>query len=268
MIQPDKKLHNADFSSGVRSVERALELLEQLSASGGATLSQLARDTRLPVSTCHRLLTTLQGRGFVHYDHSSWRWVIGARALAVGATFANARDIVGLARRIMRRVARESGEIVNLGAASGDEILFLNRIDPHAPTMARSSSATFIPVHCSSIGKAILAGLHEREVQDIIGKAPLSSRTEKSITRRKHLLADLRVCGQRGFAVDDEENTPGLRCVAAPIFDEFCRPIAAISIAASTERLCGEHIGAFGRLVIAASRDITAACGGVAPQRH
>ncbi len=268
MGQSGKELSEADWGSGVRSVERALKLLEQLSASGGANLSQLARDTQLSVSTCHRLLTTLQGRGFVHYDRKSSWWVVGCRALAVGATFANARDLVGLARHIMVRATRESGEAVNLGAASGDEVLFLHRIDPHAPRKAGSSAISSIPAHCSSIGKAILAELHEYEIQNLIGTRPLISRTEKSITRSRQLLADLRQCGKRGFAIDDEENTVGLRCVAAPIFDEFCRPIAAISIAASAGRLDGEQIAAFGRIVAAAARDITAACGGTAPSNH
>jgi IclR family transcriptional regulator, acetate operon repressor len=257
---------DADFA-GVRSVERALKLLEHLSASGGANLSQLARDTRLSISTCHRLLTTLQGYGFVSYDRQSRDWVVGRRALAVGASFANTRDIVRTARPIMARAARESGEIVNLGAASGDRVLFLHRIDCHAPRTVGSTTISSIPVHCSSVGKAILAELHEHEIQDFIGARPLASCTEKSITRPKQLLADLRNCAKRGFAIDDEENTLGLRCVAAPIFDEFCRPMAAVSIAASAKRLDNEQVAVFGRIVAAAARDTTIACGGMTPSR-
>jgi DNA-binding IclR family transcriptional regulator len=156
-----KMLTNADSNGSVRSVDRALQLLEQLSASRGANLSQLARDTGLAVSTCHRLLTTLQGRGFVHYERKSARWAVGSRALAVGASFANARDLVGLARPIMDRAARESGEIVNLGAAADYDVLFLYRINPRAPTRMSPPAAERIPIHCSSIGKAILAALRE-----------------------------------------------------------------------------------------------------------
>jgi IclR family transcriptional regulator, acetate operon repressor len=252
----------------VRSVERALLLLEHLSATGGINLSQLARDTQLSVSTCHRLLTTLQGRGFVRYDRTSWQWLVGPRALAVGAAFADARDLVGLARPIMVRAARESGQVVNLGVTSGGDIAFLHRIDPGAPRTPCGPIVASIPVHCSSIGKAILAGLHEREVRDLIVTRGLASRTAKSITQAKQLFADLRHCEKRGFAIDDEENTVGLRCVAAPIFDEFCRPAAAVSIAAAADRLDSEHIAAFGRIVRAAADDITRAYGGSVPVRH
>jgi IclR family transcriptional regulator, acetate operon repressor len=267
MGELSKSGRGADLGA-VRSVERALLLLEHLSATGGVNLSQLARDTRLSVSTCHRLLTTLQGCGFVRYDRASWQWLVGPRALAVGATFAHARDLVGLARPIMIRAARESGQIVNLGVASGADVAFLHRIDPNATKAPGGPVVSSIPVHCSSIGKAILAGLQEREVRDLIEAQGLPSRTEKSITRAKQLFADLRHSEKRGFAIDDEENTIGLRCVAAPIFDEFCRPAAAVSIAASVNRLDGEQIAAFGRIVRSAADDITRAYGGAVPVRH
>jgi IclR family acetate operon transcriptional repressor len=255
-------------SDAVRSVERALLLLEHLSAKRGINLSQLARDTRLSVSTCHRLLTTLQGRGFVRYDRTSCHWLVGHRALTVGASFAQARDLVGLARPIMIRAARESGQVVNLGVNSGAEVAFLHRVDPSAPKAPCGPVVSSIPVHCSSIGKAILAGLQEREVRDLIETEGLRSRTAKSITHVKQLFADLKHSERRGFAIDDEENTIGLRCVAAPIFDEFCRPAAAVSIAAPVERLCDDQIAAFGRIVRVAAHDITEAFGGSLPTSH
>jgi IclR family acetate operon transcriptional repressor len=220
------------------------------------------------VSTCHRLLTTLQGRGFVRYDRTSWQWLVGYRALAVGATFAEARDLVNLARPIMVRAARESGQMVNLGVTSGAAVAFLHRVDPRAPNTPSHLVMSSIPVHCSSIGKAILAGLQQREVRELIETEGLPPRTAKSITHVKQLFADLKHCEKRGFAIDDEENTVGLRCVAAPIFDEFFRPAAAVSIAASAERLDGERIVTFGRIVRAAANDITRAYGGAVPTSH
>jgi IclR family acetate operon transcriptional repressor len=268
MAEPSKRRGNANLDA-VRSVERALLLLEQLAAGRGVNLSQLARETRLSVSTCHRLLTTLQGRGFVLYDRTSWQWHVGHRALAVGASFAQARDLVGLARPIMIRAARQSGgQVVNLGVTSGADVAFLHRVDPSLAKTSCGPVVSSIPVHCSSIGKAILAGLQEREVRDLIEQEGLPSRTTKSITHAKQLFADLKHSQRRGFAIDDEENTVGLRCVAAPIFDEFCRPAAAVSIAAPVERLNGEQIAAFGGIVRAAANDITKAYGGSLPVSH
>jgi IclR family acetate operon transcriptional repressor len=94
---------------------------------------------------------------------------------------------------------------------------------------------------------------------------PLLPLTERSITRQRQLLTDLRHSRNRGFALDDEENTVGLRCVAAPIFDEFRRPKAAVSIAASAGRLNNEQVAILGRMVAASASEITAACGGSAP---
>ena len=131
-----KTLINADSSWRRQSVDRALQLLERLAACGGANLSQLARDTCSAVSTCHRLLTALQGRGFVHDDRRVAQWAVGSRALAVGTSFANARDLVAFARHAMEQAARESGETVNLAAASRNDVLSLCRINPRVPAGA------------------------------------------------------------------------------------------------------------------------------------
>jgi IclR family transcriptional regulator, acetate operon repressor len=258
---------NRTEGGGVRSVERALRLLEEISALGGANLTRLARETGFSLSTCHRLLTTLQGRGFVQWNRASGYWLMGARTLAVGASFANARNLVALARHIMLRTARETGATVNLGAAAGQDVLFIQRVDSTNAGSTRPWDRS-IPLHCSSIGKALLAGLPEREVVDLIGTRTLAACTENSITQPKRLLAQLRQCGRRGFAVDDQENTIGLRCVAAPIFDEFRRPVAALSIAAPANRLDGEQIARFAGIITAAAREITLAYGGEQPITH
>jgi IclR family acetate operon transcriptional repressor len=266
MDQRDRK---GDRSAiGVRSVERALRLLEQISTGDGASLSQLARATGLSVSTCHRLLTTLQSHGFVHFQRQGSQWRIGHRTLAVGVAFSRVRDLVGLAHHVMSRLARESGELVNLGTRSDNSIVFLHRVNLHHTGMSNATARPAIPAHCSSIGKAILSTMDEDSVREEMAGLALVPLTEKSITHRKRLLADLRHCRDRGFAFDDEENTVGLRCVAAPIFDEFRRPNAAVSIAAPVGRLNDEQVAIFGRMVAVAASEITAACGGSLPEGY
>jgi IclR family acetate operon transcriptional repressor len=268
MIRREKRGGRSRSAIGVRSVERALRLLEQLSAGDGANLSQLARETELSISTCHRLLTTLQSHGFVRFERTGAQWLIGHRTLAVGVAFSRARDLVGLAHHVMARLARESGELVNLGTMSDNSIVFLDRINPRCSGVSNPTARPAIPAHCSSIGKAILSTLHDDVVREDMTGRRLLPLTEKSITHQRQLLADLRHSRDRGFALDDEENTVGLRCVAAPIFDEFRRPKAAVSIAASVGRLNDEQIAIFGRMVAAAATEITTACGGSAPNRH
>jgi IclR family transcriptional regulator, acetate operon repressor len=255
-------------ATGVRSVERALRLLEQISMSDGANLSQLALETGLSISTCHRLLTTLQSHGFVQFQRQGSQWRIGHRTLAVGVAFSRARDLVGLAHHVMSRLARESGELVNLGTMSNSSIVFLHRVNLHSTGTSNATARPAIPAHCSSIGKAILSTMHNDDVREEMAGLALVPLTEKSITHRKRLFADLRNCRDRGFAFDDEENTVGLRCVAAPIFDEFRQPKAALSIAAPVGRLNDEQVAIFGRMVAAAAGEITIACGGSAPKEH
>ena len=266
MIRREKSGDRSQSAIGVRSVERALRLLEQLSAGDGANLSQLARETELSISTCHRLLTTLQSHGFVQFERNGSQWMIGHRTLAVGVAFSRVRDLVGIAHNVMSRLARETGELVNLGTMTDNDIVFLHRIDPRRSAASNPAARSAIPAHCSSIGKAILSTLHDDAVREDMAGRPLLPLTERSITHQRQLLADLRHSRDRGFALDDEENTVGLRCVAAPIFDEFRRPKAAVSIAASAGRLNDEQVAIFGRMVAAAASEITAACGGSAPK--
>jgi IclR family transcriptional regulator, acetate operon repressor len=255
-------------AGNVRAVVRALRLLECLAAARRSKLTALAQEMGLSVSTCHRLLTTLQAQGFVRFEKKSACWEVGHRALAVGANFANARDLVALAHPFMLRAAGETRAIVNLGATAGADCIFLHRVDPAIQAGASVAGVGAIPAHCSSIGKAILASFHESEVRELIRGEGLSSRTEKSITNRRQLLADLRTSERRGFALDDQENTVGLRCVAAPIYNEFRRPVAAISLAAPASSLSDDQIPVFGQVVAAAAREITVAYGGAPPAIH
>jgi IclR family acetate operon transcriptional repressor len=257
----------SDASGSVRAVDRALSLLEAVAVqTGGIGLSHLARTVGFPVSTVHRLLVTLQSRGFVRFDSRSGLWSIGRTALMVGANFAHTRDIVAAAKPVMERIGVESGELVNLGVLEDRRVVFLSRYDPSARRSSPPRTNQPIPAHCSSIGKAIMANLPDRELHPIVHERALAAVTPKSMVRPQVLLSAFCKARQTGFAIDDEENTIGLRCVAAPIFDEYRRPVAAVSIAAPAQRLKEERLAVFGGMVSSAAQRITVAYGGLIPR--
>jgi IclR family acetate operon transcriptional repressor len=251
----------------VRAVERALALLEAMGDEArGIGLSDLARKVGVPISTVHRLLVTLQGRGFVRYDQRAGVWGIGRTALAVGANFAETRNLMASAKPIIERIGGESRELINLGVLEDRRVIFLSRYDPGDRRVSPPRTSQAIPAHCSSIGKAIMASLPDRELHALVGSRKLPAVTAKSIVEPPTLLSACRTIRQAGFAIDDEENTIGLRCVAAPIFDEYGRPVAALSIAASAQRLKNEQLAAFGGMLASAAQRITDACGGLMPR--
>jgi len=248
----------------VRSVDRALSLLETISAqSKGLSLLDLARQANLPTSTTHRLLTTLQQRGFARFDAGSGRWLVGRAALGVGANYAGSRDMVALARPILERFSAACGEIINLGVIDEGKVVFLHRVDPRARKSYVPTGTATIPLHCSSIGKMLLAVLPAREVRQALSGQKFEPVTTNTVVSERALRQELETANRNGFALDDEENTLGLRCIAAPVFDEYHRPVAAISLAAPSNRLKKRHVAENSAMVRAAAAELTAAWSGL-----
>lgn len=260
----DEVAPDAVREGSVRAVERALLVLEALSRRpDGATASELARATSLSVSTAHRLLVTLQGRGFAVCERSTSRWRVGRAAFFAGSAFADGGGPTAFALPVIRELGLAGGETVNLGRIENGRLVFLARFEPRAGRCSAPGVAA-LPAHCSSIGKAILGSSREPRLPAI--REPLPALTPNSIRSASELFRQLRVVRETGFAVDDEENTVGLRCVAAPIFDECRRAVAAISVAAPVERLPKRQLALRGTMVAAAARRITHAIGGAEPQ--
>lgn len=250
-------------ASGVRSVDRALVILQAVADKpGGATLADVARQLSLSPSTGHRLLTALQERGFVRFERRTGRWLVGRSALNVGANYAATRDIVALAQPFMQQVSRLCGETINLGLLEEGHVSFLYRVEPRTRRSYVPQSSIRIPAHGSSIGKAMLSMMSEREIAPCLEETMLTSLTPHTLVSQSALRQQFEIIRRDGYAIDDQENTLGLRCLAAPISDEYRRPIAALSVAAPIERLKFQQLAQLGSMIAGLAGEITAAWGG------
>lgn len=250
-------------ASSVRSVDRALAILQAVAdRPDGATLADVARRLSLSPSTGHRLLTALQERGFVRFERRTGRWLVGRSALHVGANYAATRDIVALAQPFMHRASVLCGETINLGLLEEGHVTFLYRIEPHMRRSYVPEARVRIPAHGSSIGKALLSLMPEREIQPCLAEKTLTPLTPHTLVSPNALRQEFESIRRDGYAVDNQENTMGLRCLAAPISDEYRRPVAALSMAAPIERLKSEHVARLGSMMAALAADITAAWSG------
>lgn len=256
----------AENSGIVQSIDRALRLLEVLSESDeGIRLIDLARSADLPVSTTHRLLLTLEHRQFVQFDRASGLWAVGARCLAVGANFQMRRALASQARPYMDALSREAGKTVNFGVLHEDSVVFLAHVEHAASQRATARLGGRSPLHCSGIGKSLLAAMPEGRVRKLLSRSGMAAVTPRSITDADALCEALRTVRSRGFALDDQENTVGLRCVASAIFDEHGQALAAISVAAPVDRIGDQRVAELGALVRHAAGAITEATGGHHP---
>jgi IclR family acetate operon transcriptional repressor len=249
--------------SQVQSVRRALALLEALAASAdGMSLGEVAQTVGLAPSTAHRLLTTLQAQRFVRFVPGEGLWQVGVQAFTVGQAFRRARDLLSLARPTLRRLMEESGETANLYIEEGGEAVCMGQVESRQMMRAIARPGGRVKMHCSGVGKAMLALLPEAEVARIVKAHGLPRMTERTLDTPGRLREALAATRLRGFAVDDEEHAVGMRCVAAAVLDEDGRPIAALSLSGPAARLGDAALMAAGRLVAAAAAALTRELGG------
>lgn len=253
----------SDCDGTVQALSRALQLLELLGDdTEGYRLVDLADRSGLAPSTVHRLLTTLQQHRFVQFERESNLWHVGARCFSVGATFARRRRIQELALPVMRRLRDLTRASVNLGLADEDDILFVGQVKGPTANEAVAELGQRIPLHGAAIGQAILAGWPEADVQRYLRTRGLPRFTRNTIARPSRLYEALATVRSAGYAVDDEQNAPGLRCIAAAIRDEHGRPFAALSVAGPSHCLPVDEFAALGARIRAASDEISAGFGG------
>lgn len=248
----------------VQSLSRALNLLNRLAESdGGLSLSDVAGRTALAISTAHRLLSTLQRENFVRFDPERGVWLIGVQSFVVGSAFLRARELTGIARPLMRELMERSGETVNLAIEERGEAIYVAQIECRKTMRAIALPGGRAAMHASGVGKAMLAAMSDDEVDRIVKLHGLTTATPRTIATPVWLRAELKAIRTRGFAIDDEENAVGLRCVAAAIFDEHGRPAAALSLSGPTARITDDLLAPFGANVREVAEKITAEFGGL-----
>ena len=247
----------------VQSLARGLALLDSLAESpGGISLSDLCQQVGLSISTAHRLLTTLEEHRYVRCDPGTRRWSIGVQAFIAGSGFVKARNLVEIARPHMRALMEESGETANLAVLDGVEIVFLAQVECRQMMRALAFPGMRVPPHCSALGKALLAVLPDPVLAEVLRRRGLPRFTPQTITTLQRLRRELDQARQQGYAVDDQEHSVGLRCVAAVVYDENREPAGAMSLSGPAVRIADERVAALGARIRRTAQIVTAAFGG------
>jgi DNA-binding IclR family transcriptional regulator len=211
----------------VKAVERTLSVLEALGRP--RPLAEIAELSGLPKPTVHRILQVLVARGFAR-DGDDGVYAAGPRVLALaGETLADL-DVAGTARPLLTTLQRTVGGTVHLALRNGDEAVYVEKIDGGEPYRMASRIGLPLRLHSTGIGKAILAYLPEPELDDVLTRIPLEARTASTLVTAPKLRAELARVRERGYAIDDEENEAGVRCVAAPLFDHRGRVAGGLSV--------------------------------------
>ena len=251
-----RAFHDKTEQNTIRSLDRAMMILEALGETGGMTLTELASRLDQSPATAYRVLTTLQTRGIVELDQQQQSWHVGAGAFRIGSAFLRRTNLVERARPVMQRLMEATGETANLGVENNRHVLFVSQVETNASIRAFFPPGTQSPMHASGIGKALLAQFDEPRLNAIVSDG-LERFTPHTLTNASALLSDLAATRRRGYSIDDEERNEGMRCVAAPVFDATGRAVAGVSISGPTARIAEDRIGPIGNEVRQAASDLS-----------
>jgi DNA-binding IclR family transcriptional regulator len=223
----------------VQTIERVDHLLGILGKAGqGLSLGELAGAVGLPKGTTHRLLSSLVYFDYVQQDAVSRRYRLGFKLVTLGNCLLDQIDLHKVAQPHLLRLAQRTKETAHLVILDNDQALYIDKIQLSSEGLHMASRLGFrAPLHCTAVGKVLLAHLPEAEVDRIIARQGLSQHTVHTLTDGEGLKSHLGKVKADGYALDNEEHSDGVRCVAAPVRDMAGGVVAAISVSAPAVRV-------------------------------
>jgi DNA-binding IclR family transcriptional regulator/sugar lactone lactonase YvrE len=244
---------------GTAALDKALDVLDAVGRSaGGLGQADLAARLGLPRTTLYRLLGTLTARGLLRRDPMRRVYCLGSRCFEYARAAFAMPELVAAAAAELGALRDMTGETAYLAALDGREVVTLERCDGVHVQRSNRSVGQRNPLHCTSQGKAILGALPPTQRDALVRELNLVPITQRTITDRRRLQADLRATAARGWSIDDEEAVPGARCVGAAIVDAEGRVRGSISVAGPAYRLSLERLAAIGPELVEAARRIGA----------
>lgn len=225
-----------------RAVDRALDILLCFSQNEPTlTLTQIVERVGIHKSTVHRLIATLERKGFLQRIEENGSYRLGWPLLELGFSVLERSDLHRQATSYMHRLAAECRETIDLGILDGTSILYLQVIESPQRVKISSAPGQRLPVFCTATGKTFLAFLPDQQVKEIL-KTGRHKYTEYTTTDLAEIHKQLRLTRERGFAISEQEYELGINAVAAPILDARQNPVAAMAIVGPTFRLTLERM--------------------------
>lgn len=259
-----KTLHTPRESPSI-AVERALAMLDAVAAStSGLSNSDLSRRLEIPKSSASYILRVLERRGVLLRDGETGKYRLGLKVLSLAHAVEAGSDLRAAALPAMRHFVQRTGLTAHLAVLDRGEAVYIEKVEAASFIRMDTWVGRRMQVNSTSVGKALLAWLPEEEVDEILRLHGLKRRTAHTITLRPRFASELRKTRQRGYAVDDEENSLGARCVAVPVRDELGNVRAALGVSgplhevteATIPRIASHLHEAAGRIALQLRRQV------------
>ncbi|EOC99913.1 IclR family transcriptional regulator [Caldisalinibacter kiritimatiensis] len=242
----------------VQSVDRALTILEVLSDyEAGLGITEISEKIQLHKSTIHRLLSTLIYKGYVEQDEKTSKYKLTLKLFELSNKNIEKIDVLSVAKPFLKELVEKANEAVHLVVLDGTDIVYIDKVESKNTIRMHSKIGKRSPVYCTAVGKSILAHLTDNEIVKIWNDSIIKKFTDYTITDLETLKKELELIKESGYAVDNEENELGVRCVGAPIFDYRGDVCSAISVSGPTMRITKDKVEELGKLVIEYSQKIS-----------
>jgi DNA-binding IclR family transcriptional regulator len=251
----------------INSVLKAIDILQAFSPSEPRlTLAEIAGRLGMPKSTTHNLLATLLSCGFVEKVDAD-RYALGTAVVALTQAVRVNVELRDRAAPLLRDLADQCRESVYLTVLDGDYGLYIYAVESPNRLMARTAVGDRAHLHCTSVGKAMLAYLPEAEVEAIVARVGLPASSARTIARLDDLREELAATRARGFAIDKQEHELRTFCIGAPIFDASGRAIAACSISGADPEILGRRLAELSQRVREVAQEASRRMGFVPPRQ-
>lgn len=242
----------------IQSVDRALKILDILSTrKEGYGVTELSVKLPLNKTSVYRMLTTLVQHGLVEQDPETARYKMGYKVLEWSSRLLDSLDLRTEAKPYLRELEQLTNEVIHLVIYDRGEVVYIEKLEGNETLRMHSKVGNRAPMHCTGVGKVILAYLPKAEAAQIIEQDHLAEHTRYTITDKATLYAHLQTVRAQGYALDLQENELGINCIAAPIFDHTERVVSALSISGSAMRMTDERMETLKEIVIETGKKIS-----------
>ncbi len=227
----------------IQSVDRALKILDLFDEHNTELkITEISEKMMLHKSTVHSLLKTLQKHHYIEQIDESGKYKLGMKLFERGNFVIHSIDIRALAKEYLYSLSQKTDLTVHLVILDGKEGVYIDKVESSSATILYSRIGRRVPIHSSGVGKALVAFKSTEELERLLNDYDFIKRTDNTITNREDFLRELEAIRSRGYAIDNQENEPGVYCIALPIRNYTGNVVASISISSPIMRVNEEKM--------------------------
>jgi IclR family acetate operon transcriptional repressor len=251
------------------AVERALAMLEAVAQEpDGLSNAEISRKLKIPKSSASYILRTLEKQAYLKRDTETGKYRVGLKILSLSRGALSGIDVREVALPVMRHLMEKTNLTCHLAILDGPEAVYIEKVEPQGFIRMDTWVGRRMRVHATSVGKALVAHIPQERLEKILADSGMEKRTPKTITTVPRLLKDLEKVRAQGYAVDDEENNMGARCLGAPVFNQSGAIEASIGLSGTTNQVNAQTMPRILEALKDAARHVSMQLGYRVPHRR